>query len=76
MASKDRPFDEPTPDRPARGETPADPAASPVVEYPKMLYHADGRRVTVQNADEEQKAKAEGFQDTPVSPEDARKKRA
>ena len=34
-------------------------------EYPKMLYHADGRTLTVQNADAEEKAAADGFTDTP-----------
>jgi hypothetical protein len=77
MSSKDAPKDPPThmPDRdrpapPAPPEAPAaPPAAPPIVEYPKMLYHPDGRVITVQTKDEEAKATKDGFEDTPTSPE-------
>lgn len=74
MIRNDKEKDAPEPIR--RPATPEPPAAPPVVEYPKMLYHPDGRQVTVQNADEEAKAKKEGFDETPGSPEAPRGPRA
>jgi hypothetical protein len=72
MIHKDAPppegKDTPEPDRPARSEPPTTPDAPVVIEYPKMLYHADSATITVQNADEEKKAKAEGFTETPGAP--------
>jgi hypothetical protein len=46
---------------------PVTPAAEtpPVQEYPKMLYHEDGRQLTVQHAEEAAAAKKEGFREQP-----------
>jgi hypothetical protein len=49
-------------------DAPATPAAPPIVEYPKMLYHPDGRQITVPNKAEEAKAAKDGFTDTPGAP--------
>jgi hypothetical protein len=38
---------------------------APVQEYPKMLYHADGRTLTVVNKDAEDAAAKDGFTETP-----------
>jgi hypothetical protein len=79
MAMKDLPKDAPDRDRPVRPEPPEPPeapAAPPVVEYPKMLYHPDGRVITVQTKDDEATAKKDGFADTPSSPKAPPAKRA
>jgi hypothetical protein len=55
------PHDAPDADR----QKPADPAAPVIIEYPKVLYHADGRTLTVANAEQEAAAAKDGFSPTP-----------
>lgn len=45
----------------------------PVQEYPKMLYHPDGRSMTVGNAAEEAQATTDGFKDTPQPAPEAKR---
>jgi hypothetical protein len=61
MLHKDAPEFEPHPPK----DAPADPAAPPIVEYPKVLYHADGRTLTVANQAQEDAAAKDGFSPTP-----------
>ena len=57
-----------------KAEKAAKAAEPPVQEYPKMLYHADGRNVTVANAEEEATMTASGFAETQQPPAEPKAK--
>ena len=48
------------PTHPDAAPAPPAPETPPIQEYPKMLYH-DGQTMAVNNAEEEAKAKEQGF---------------
>ena len=49
------------------------PPSPPIQEFPKMLYHADGRRQTVASKAEETAATKDGFKAQPGTEDRAKK---
>jgi hypothetical protein len=60
-------------DKEERGHKADKPTEPAVQEYPKMLYHEDGRTQIVNSKEEEAQWTKDGFVDTPQAPKAEKK---